>query len=77
MIGCFYALLVPFDYKLAKNYSIDPDSEQNGGDLGEFPRGVMVPEFERAAFELKESSNVFRGQLCRLRRSGVNFTGTS
>lgn len=43
---------------VAKQYSIDPGSAQNGGDLGEFPRGVMVPEFEKAAFELKNPGDV-------------------
>lgn len=35
----------------AKEYSSCPSS-QNGGDLGNFERGRMVPEFENAAFEL-------------------------
>lgn len=35
----------------AKEYSSCPSS-QNGGDLGEFTKGKMVPEFENAAYEL-------------------------
>ena len=48
---------VSFD-ALAKQYSIDPGSAVNGGDLGEFPRGVMVPEFEEAAFGLKNPGDI-------------------
>jgi parvulin-like peptidyl-prolyl isomerase len=40
--------------ELAKENSIDPSAETNGGDLGEFGRGMMVPEFEQAAFGLEE-----------------------
>lgn len=36
----------------AKNFSSCPSKEQ-GGNLGSFPRGVMVPEFEEAAFNLE------------------------
>ena len=43
---------------VAREYSMDPGSAQNGGDLGEFPRGVMVPEFEKAAFDLKNPGEV-------------------
>jgi peptidyl-prolyl cis-trans isomerase C len=39
--------------KLASEYTDDPGSKAKGGDLGYFPRGNMVPEFENAAFNLK------------------------
>lgn len=40
--------------ELAKKYSEDPGSAKNGGSLGYFGRGVMVPEFEEAAFALED-----------------------
>ncbi|MET3696367.1 foldase protein PrsA [Bacillus oleivorans] len=39
--------------ELAKEYSTDPGSKENGGDLGEVSKGQMLPEFEEAAFSLK------------------------
>ncbi len=38
--------------ELAKEYS-DDRSAENGGDLGFFERGLMVPDFEEAAFSAK------------------------
>jgi len=38
---------------LAHIYSEDPGSAAKGGELGDFSRGVMYPEFEAAAFALQ------------------------
>ena len=50
--------------KLAKEYSDDPSSAQ-GGELGYFSKGDMVPSFEKAAFALKpgEVSNIVETQF--------------
>ncbi|MBX7202699.1 MAG: peptidylprolyl isomerase [Bacteroidia bacterium] len=44
--------------KLASTYSDDRTSGRNGGELPWFGAGKMVPEFENAAFELKEVGDI-------------------
>jgi parvulin-like peptidyl-prolyl isomerase len=39
--------------EMAKKYSEDPGSKENGGEYDGVVRGQMVPEFEKAAFSLK------------------------
>lgn len=52
---------------LAKQYSQDPGSKDNGGDLGYFARGAMVKAFEDAVFKLKQ------GQLSSIVESSFGF----
>jgi peptidyl-prolyl cis-trans isomerase SurA len=40
---------------MAKLHSDDPGTKVRGGSLGEFGRGDMVPEFERAVFKLEKN----------------------
>ena len=51
--------------ELAKQNSKDPGSKDQGGDLGYFSRGQMVPQFEEAAFKLQkgEVSQPFETQF--------------
>lgn len=42
----------PFD-KLAQEFSDDIKTKERGGDLGYIRKGMMIPSFEKALFELK------------------------
>ena len=50
--------------KLASDFSTCP-SGKDGGNLGEFGKGMMVPSFEKAAFQLMpgEVSGIVRTQF--------------
>lgn len=43
---------------LALLYSEDPESARNGGDLGFFGRGQMVPEFSAVAFNMTDPNKI-------------------
>jgi len=58
----------PQDFaKLAREFSQDPGSKEQGGDLGAFGRGAMVKPFEEAVFSLKEN------ELSKLVRTDYGF----
>jgi len=50
---------------IAKLYSEDPGSAQNGGQYNNVTKGMFVPEFEKVAFRLKpnEVSEVFETEF--------------
>lgn len=50
---------------LAKLYSEDPGSADNGGQYNNITKGIFVPEFEKVAYSLKpgEISEVFETQF--------------
>ena len=47
------AAILPLFIQLAKEKSTEDGAKESGGDLGTFPKGQMVPEFETAAFGQK------------------------
>jgi len=50
---------------LATKYSLDPSSASKGGDVGEFLRGDLMPEFEAAVLKIKlgETSGIVKSAL--------------
>jgi len=52
-------------FELAKKRSIDRSTARQGGRLGSFQRGTMVPEFEEVAFNLKsgEMSSIVKTEF--------------
>ncbi len=44
--------------ELAKTYSIDPNAKASGGEIGFQPQGSLVPDYEKAAFNLKKAGDI-------------------
>ena len=57
---------------LARQYSDDPPTRENGGDLGNFARGAMLEEFERAAFSTRGGSQRSRPDARGLYHPGIS-----
>ena len=62
---------------LATEFSDDPGSAANGGDLGEFGPGRMVPPFEAAAFALENVGDVSDPVETRFGVHLIQLTATS
>ena len=44
--------------ELAKTYSIDPNAKASGGEIGFQPQGSLLPDYEKAAFNLKKPGDI-------------------
>ena len=44
--------------ELAKKFSIDPNAKTTGGELGFYPKGSLLPEYEDVAFKLAKVGQV-------------------
>ena len=63
--------------ELAREYSADTGSGAQGGDLGSFGRGRMVPPFEQAAFELENVGDLSGPVETRFGVHLIQLTGVS
>ncbi len=53
------SLLIGTDFgTMAKNYSEEPGSAPNGGEINWFGTGRMIPEFEDACFSIEETGSI-------------------
>jgi peptidyl-prolyl cis-trans isomerase C len=44
--------------ELAKSFSIDPNAKASGGEIGFQPQGSLLPDYEKAAFNLKKAGDI-------------------